>query len=142
MKANAMPAERYFYTDPLAAAWMAKHFGMQIFAPVFAAGTGKYSQSRTPLPVWCWARKIEQAELAKNTDGERYYIHPDSLHLLEPRVGDVVQFTACDYANQPGLQQSRVWWKPYLDKWSLPQDAGNIRIIQRDGKPFHWPEKE
>jgi hypothetical protein len=23
-----MTSQRYFYTDPLAAAWMAKHFGM------------------------------------------------------------------------------------------------------------------
>lgn len=64
---------RYFYSDPLAAAWMAKYFGM-FYIDDYAFI--KYS--------------VGQA-IAED-DGyvaEKIYIHCDSLHLLEPQVDDM-----------------------------------------------------
>ena len=76
-----MTNRRYFYTDPLAAAWMAKHFGME-FDWFSDQGNGPVAQ--TP-------ESIAHDILYPGTGG-RYYIHPDSLHLLEPQARDTVLF--------------------------------------------------
>lgn len=102
---------RYFYTDPLAAAWMAKHFGMRFHN----ANNG--------------AEITEQAVMRHAATGNecRIHIRPDSLHLLEPLIGDRMQYK--DHA-------------PYV--FNGGQNIGGILdpIIQRDGKPFHFPERE
>ena len=57
----------------------------------------------------------------------RYYIHPDSLPVLGPREGDLLQWGDAEFA------------------LATPRDVGQAdpdRIIQRDGKPFFWPERE
>src|SRR4051794_7466770 len=63
-------SRRYFYTDPLAAAWMARHFGMRYQA----------------LPSHITSYDFIEGSL-DGGDGP-YIIHPDSLHLLEPQIGD------------------------------------------------------
>lgn len=102
-----MGTKRYFYTDPLAAAWMAKHFGM-----VFRENPPQDDGWVSP----------------PNDVRERYIICPDSLHLLEPQDKDIYINTA----RSPEIWHSATglsWHKRY-------------KIIQRDGKPFFWPESE
>ncbi len=121
---------RYFYQDTLAAAWMAKHHGMSF----------KY---------WRWNdlsfqfRPVNRASHEAPTD--RLYIHPDSLHLLEPHVSDLYQFTT------PAgfLELARVY-----DAHDLNCTKGKAanswyhagitpdRILLRNGIPFMWPESE
>lgn len=129
--------KRYFYTDPLAAAWMAKHFGIAFETPDGRSLTCKDGKLFFPMPH----PGIEGAIIWVISEDE-HYIHPDSLHLLEPKVGDLVQFIAYDDTTQPHLQGYRTWWKPYLGDWAIPRDASDTRIIQRDGKAYHWPEVE
>lgn len=65
-------AKRYYYTDPLAAAWMAREFGMRFD-----------SSTTTFLPVW------SAKALVGSIEGKyKGYIHPDSEHLLEPMAGE------------------------------------------------------
>lgn len=107
---------RFFYTDPLAAAWMAKHFGMEFTAPV----TGRIEPSDVGTAMFA-----------------RGYVHPESLHLLEPRKGDLVE--GCDPFgphHQSGIFQIEV---SHLARLDLTEAN---RILQRDGRPFHWPESE
>lgn len=68
------PQVRYLYTDPLAAAWMAKQFGMR-----FCDRTG-FSVSADPS-MWYMADRHHIAG--------SLYVHPDSLHLLEPQQDDL-----------------------------------------------------
>ena len=58
-------------------------------------------------------------------------IHPDSLHLLEPQDGDVID---C----RQGANNTGCGFQDYLSGINEPRG----KIIQRNGKPFHWPEKE
>lgn len=61
---------KYYYTDPLAAAWMAKHFEMEF---------------------WGCERKISKDLILACINDPfcpGWEIHPDSLHLLEPNKGD------------------------------------------------------
>jgi hypothetical protein len=82
-----MTEKRYFYRDPLAAAWMAKHFGMKftdaegerIFARM---GRNLYRKERRPAET---GRFYEVAVFV-----DKVYIHPDSLPLLEPQENDVI----------------------------------------------------
>jgi hypothetical protein len=138
-------SNRYFYTDPLAAAWMFKHFGMVLE---------------------CWHTQEEQDEMSApaaydfrdasvedggidvwgdviHADCRRAYIHPDSLHLLEPQMGDLVWMEA---THKSGMGVCR--WAEFLQGdfesyiESLASDYLSHRIIQRNGIAFHWPERE
>lgn len=102
---------KYYYTDPLAAAWMAKHFGMQFS---FDGGM-KYEE------IWNLSIDSEPP----------FYIHPDSLHLLEQQVGDAVQIS------------TGTCWKLH-DTQNLAESERypSLRIIQRNGVVFMWPETE
>jgi hypothetical protein len=111
---------RWFYTDPLAAAWMAKHYGMK-------------------FRYWRWDNLSYQFlpvnARAIDLDSSKLYTHPDSLHLLEPKVGDVLD---------DGKMQPRCCY----DESDVEMASANrylsrgYKIIQRSGKPFHWPEQE
>lgn len=67
---GASPPCRYFYTDRLAAAWMARHFGMQLVA-------FHYERGRLDLE-----EDEEILNAAASIDPPCYFIHRDSLHLL------------------------------------------------------------
>jgi hypothetical protein len=124
----------YYYTDPLAAAWMAKHFGME-----FKPGNGFTYR-------WSDFLSTEPEEM----EGVKWLVSPDCLHLLEPKIDDLVTIPLIG----PGVE--RVGYvrygamhegKPYAfarDYKGGDDNTGitvfGYRIIQRDGKPFFWPE--
>jgi hypothetical protein len=118
---------RYFYTDPLAAAWMGKHFGME-----FVDIKGHILQIRNNFDGF----------MAGDAFPRKAFIRPDSLHLLEPRLKDVIT-TGRGLPKQvrnvslkracPSYSTSLSSARKMIDK-----EAGNI--IQRNGIAFHWPE--
>ncbi|MBP3958377.1 hypothetical protein J8F10_24270 [Gemmata sp. G18] len=125
--------KRHFYTDPLAAAWMAKHIGMRFGFFDERSDFREYEVPITGEDDW-W-----------RSDRGRFYVHPDSLHLLEPRIGDLLVETGrlpiarivdsdVDYISF-GHNIAMLFATEMLRK-------GRARIIQRDGKPFFWPELE
>jgi hypothetical protein len=71
------PSFRCFYTDPLAAAWMAKHFGMRLL----------YPNDNDVLKGELYYGLLKDAEGEPDVFS-RLYVHSDSLRLLEPQVGD------------------------------------------------------
>lgn len=131
--------KRFFYTDPLAAAWMAKHFEMNI--GLLTRPESEWYSEEEPicgcvdLPANDLRLLIEQLT---DDPGEDYvagklYIHPDSLHLLEPRKGDVCQGIS-------GWDDECFVMKGDGDKDHLSK-VGAV-IIQRNGVSFMWPESE
>lgn len=72
----------------------------------------------------------------------KYYIHPDSLHIFDPKEGDVVVNPngypylvsggdmAEFYENEISVDEAKDWVN------------GNWKIIQRDNKAFFAPEVE
>jgi hypothetical protein len=114
---------RYFYTDPLAAAWMSRHFGMNI--------------EDWPTSELCWFAHALYDEPQSPSDpvqAQRFYINPDSLYLLEPIINDVI------WTVRDGFYEVRricdVYDKPQAQSWRLH------KIIERNGVGFHWPESE
>ncbi len=107
----------YYYDDPLAAAWMAKYFGMN-----FDATDDGYSWKDYHLLT-----------------AERFYIHPDSMHLLEPKSDDLVLHNnKVGYIPSILSQLGSPVGTPPLD-FAKYKDA---KIIQRNGIAFHWPKEE
>lgn len=116
---------KYFYTDPLAAAWMQKHFGMrfefgELHNPEFAIRHRIYRDE--PMTV---------------------YLHSDSLPLLEPRGRDLL-FKEAEYQALDDIRFAENPNDP--DGFHKNLNARFIergyRIVLRDGKPFFWPESE
>jgi hypothetical protein len=130
-----MTEKRYYYTDSIAAAWMAKHFGMSF--------THEWHNRRlSELSDFFW----ETSTGDTGTYNTPLYVHPDSLHLLEPQVGDLLR------ARYLGVVDSiRDKFIEFGESTEWIGDEGSRtgffaeevkRIIQRDGKHFHWPECE
>lgn len=100
---------KLYYTDPRIASLMLDWHGVKIEMRIF------------------------DNAMAKET---RYYIHPGSVALFEPREGDEVRigdwiYWATDEEHGREFQ-------------TVPPSAleGDEKIIQRDGKAFFMPESE
>lgn len=124
-----MSKKRYFYTDPLRPAWMAKHFGMRFDC----------DEAETPWDI-CAATMCQTL----TPDDEPYYIHPDSLHLLEPREGDYGVLARPDDLYDLPMTYTDAQWVIVTDMGYCGPEVADaaVQIIQRNGIPFHWPESE
>lgn len=137
--------KRYFYTDPLAACWMAKHFGM-----TFIGARELFEDERNVATV----SVIHPGEVYEL----KSYVHPDSLALLNPLPNDLLYYGygAFPHAGE-AWDELRAILQPDDERYPVYGDGENYmlldsgdlrpvwrleRIIQRDGKPFHWPEFE
>lgn len=78
--------KRYYYTDPLKAAWMCQNFNFKITAPVNNICSADYEQSRQSIPMWLWGRYIEKYAQRKNDF--KYHIMDNCHELLKPQIGD------------------------------------------------------
>lgn len=109
---------RLFYDCPLKAAFMAKYFGMRF--------ESKHSDALTVIGGdFYWKAGGGYSGPA--------YIHPESLHLLEPIEDDIILRTN-GYCQQVG-------WQIGIPKAKAQLEAG-ATIIQRGGAAFHWPDRE
>jgi len=146
---------RYFYTDPLAAAWMARHFGMKLVCLHHNKDDGvEAEQAGTPYPFAHAILSAEMWEDAIHATCRRIYVHAESLRLLEPQVGDMISHLTsggerASYTIVP--QDSPLKEKcphsfgpPSRADWDLKHASGvwEHKIIQRNGVAFHHPESE
>lgn len=119
--------KRYFYTEPLAAAWMVKHFGMKFES----CQNNGVSADYWPLTI------------AGHDESQRYYIHPDSLPLLEPQVGD---WGRGPYAGEViGVSESLITIhvpERHNGKSHFCQPRSEFKVTSRNGVAFMWPEGE
>lgn len=127
--------KRYYYTDPLAAAWMARHYGMMFGIRhyekiIWDCEAQGMSGDWHPIKDW----EHIAADAADGNAQPAYYIHPDSLHLLEPQVGDLVRWGY----NRKDVCEGVFTWSSSAD---LHSDNWG-QVFQRNGIAFHWPESE
>lgn len=109
---------RYFYDCPLKATYMAKYFGFNFETSIVDKSLDILDQ-------------IDSVQ--------KFYLHPDSLHLLEAQVGDV-------FFNKEsnGVALISVLAKAMLtsENEEIMKAKNDIKIIQRNGVAFIWPEIE
>ena len=119
-------AEKLYYTDPLAAAYMAREFGIRL------EGDIKWYNCAD------WASK----SLADDRNNE-IYIHPDSYHIFEPKMGDIVEWDGLMFGIVIGKDESDDTigvQHGESDVYTIPSEE--LGIIQRNNKPFFNPQKE
>ena len=133
---------RYFYDCPLKAAFMAKYHGMRF----------DYYDKYQNVILSCIEVETYDCECCGGYGKEfnpdiRFYIHPDSLHLLEPIEGDYLECinqTNAPYilakANDNNGSLSAFSTNPKITLGQSMFDSW--KIIQRNSLPFMRPEIE
>jgi hypothetical protein len=86
-----------------------------------------------PLPL---TYSFQHNDVMPREHGLRHRVHADSLHLLGPQVKDL----AIDGFGKPFKRFENGWLN--ARGYRVPAEYSNMRIVQRDGKPFFWPKRE
>jgi hypothetical protein len=128
-------SERWYYYDcALKAAYMSQHFGMKFasqFAMILFDVGGVFSEPRVTSPIG------------------KFYLHADSLRLLDPQLGDIVLYGIHNstYAEELPVSVDTVRWTRQLVDGCIenvihPEKRHIRQVIQRNGLAFMWPESE
>ena len=131
-----MTEKRYFYRDPLEAAYMAKHYGVEFYSEEFSKSMKKATIRNMLIAsrILHIPPSIEQHYSKIN----KFYIHPDSLQLLDVIEGDIV---VPRYGWRP--KEAQPWDVEQIKSGERPSFKRGYRIICRHrSKPFFWPEEE
>ena len=149
--------ERWYYTDPLKVLWMAERFGMKFaveltklpassqlsicdhMVHIGVSSDDELTHSGQPHKALC---------LDCREDGDRYYIHPASMHLLDPQPDDIVKYKSyvgvVESVRDDGFieySESTQWVGD--DGWIEGSRMSDVsEIIQRGCVQFMWPECE
>lgn len=114
---------KLYYNDPLKASWMAREFGV------------RYSNGDHEICVIPFVDALAEDKI--------YYIHPDSLHILQPVEGDVLRLVIglaippdVRYYNWERIERSLAIEYGKAPSWH------HTGIIRRNGKAFFMPEVE
>ena len=106
----------YFYTDPFAALWMAKTYRMKLQA-------GSFCVQPESLDSF-----VEQ--FGRGVRPDRFVVLPDSVAILDPKIGDVVEETANGKTKVKRLASK-----------DFPLTGMNYDILYRSGKACMMPER-
>lgn len=121
---------KYFYRDPQEAAYMLRHgFLIEDFTCIFV-----HHSFHAGLTDW-----IHLNSFPGDVDFG-FYILPESISLLKPQIGDVVEHPSLGFWKITNFSefQGRPVAQSNEDRSFLVTEIKSI--IQRDGKPFFWPE--
>jgi len=125
---------KLYYTDPLAAAYMAKEFGVK-----FSAKLWEHREIVEDLfDAYDFIRRYEAQLSSEQPNGPLIYIHPDSYHIFEPQDGDWGRTSSgywCYYE-----KDNESWWMAGHGLTRVEDDL--VKIIQRNHKPFFMPESD
>ena len=125
---------KYFYDCSIKAAYMAKEFGMDFYS---SDDIDSYFE-----------HDLESLLDVINEDTNNFYIHEDSLSMLEPVGGDHVTVDDGDlvYSDIIDNVESEIPIGGGADFWGINGnyfDKEDITSIdKRNNKPFIWPEQE
>lgn len=120
-----MTDKRYYYDCPLIAAYMTEYFNIKIYIIE--------EQEEFNLDVHELMNEPPISVVGINI---KYYLHPESHPILKPQEGDIMigpgsMCVNVEYIDYHTLNNPRV-----IDKKLLKG-----KIIQRNGRPFHWPKE-
>ena len=111
-----MAHRTFFYTDAVASLWMVKTYRMKLLAGSFCL---------QPESVDAFLEM-----LGNGARPERFVVSADSLPVLDPKPGDVVEETANGKTKVKRLAAK-----------DFPLAGAGYQILQRAGKPFFTPDR-
>lgn len=126
-----------YYTNPLSAAWMMQEFDINL---VSINGNKLYYLDGDicfglPDPS-------DPSRLMKVIDGDKkHFIIPEDLKLYLPQVGDRIVWpnSAGRKVTKSSIKSMERHHQRLTELYGTPF---YVKIIERNGKPFHWPEFE
>lgn len=136
---------KYYYDDPLQVAYMAREFGvkyqtkyMGIEGADIDSMYGELAATKgcVELRLSLFGLDAELGSMPK----DKVYIHPDSLHIFEPQVGDMVLNNRVGGVNVLTVTDIAPRYA-YQVHYSLAIEL-NLIIIQRQNKAFFMPKSE
>lgn len=126
--------KRYYYTCGLQASYMYDNFGMEF--------EQKFS----------YAMNYGTSVVILHPDVDKIYIHPDSVALLEPKVGDLCEMLGGHWNGAHDIIDEiddvihfvdcNIDYLSCDDELAEQERFYGVKIIQRDNKPLFWPECE
>lgn len=119
---------KYYYDCPIKAAYMAKYFGVKL--QILVA-----NESECQLYSWFYNMALPSGA------GKNLYIHPNSLHILEPQVGDLIKEYGAPLYRYLDGKLSNGDFTAYKNKYDIKFDEV-ARIVERNNIPFIYPEIE
>jgi len=127
---------RYYYTNPLAAAWMAEVHGVSTVAELHHED-GEVQEFIGFNPL----------RFHSDPKGMRFVVHPDSLHLLEPHIGDFIKtyrgvWGQVTFVNKKAPPCSQVMYRAEIGGGGYGDPIKDVRVYVRNQIPFMWPEVE
>ena len=144
------PEKKLYYTDPLAAAYMAREFGVK-----FTTTQKQRVKRGVPARYTHIKKKVELSNpwsiACSSYKNKKLFIHPDSYYIFEAQLDDIEQATDCVINPEMCINkvvEDEVPHKmyPYSVIHQTPANLmlkeGVGQIIQRNNKPFFWPESE
>ncbi len=124
---------KYYYDCPIKAALMAKTFEM-----VFTDKEGHALEIFNDADPATWFYVSSKETGYMRPQSHEYYIHPDSLHLLEPQEGDYGLDTRFSCVAQIIMLNGELVCFDGEQNWGTK----HFQTLQRNGKSFIWPESE
>lgn len=119
---------RYYYQDDVVAAYMYSFFHVRFYPP-----------EKSVLAVSATDVDVDPKYYMGGGRPRdwKFVIHPDSLPIFKPKVGDLISING-------GESASIITHTEFLEQIAIVehQFASPLRIIQRSGLPFIWPETE
>lgn len=128
---------RYYYDCPIKAAYMEQYHGIKLVWNSPMAGQSASWDCMTDGTTGYIVAHMDMAVhiVKKLSNGNKIYIHPDSLPLLEPQDRDKLG------KGGASLEVREDFYPTIKDAKKLIKDFGFI-IERRNGLPFMWPESE
>ena len=129
-------SKKLYYTDPLASAYMAREFGVKFIN--YDNGDREYGfDDIIDSPIGLYDNVDAMVVYPHPRDHYKLYIHPDSYHIFESMAGDVFRTTRADAISVEFIMSDirAIEFKNFIK-------TQGAKIIQRDNKPFFWPEEE
>ena len=123
---------KLYYDDPLAAAYMAREFGVEYKSNYTKDWLSAQSYTSRGNFDWLYVE---------------YHIHPDSLDIFTPKEGDLVDWDVVNgYSYNAEREKESAFMGGYSKYPVGPNRSDAVigevvyKIIQRDGKQFFMPK--
>lgn len=126
---------KLFYSDPRIVSYMKKEFGVNCHCLYTEEEREEYDEAEESYPFEHTEAGFDTWEEVITATCRRAYVDDDSLHIFEPKRGDVCS----------GVDGNRVW---IMNDYQKDKNGKYCffyigdKIIQRDNKHFFMPEVE
>lgn len=136
--------KKLYYTDPLAAAYMAREFGVVYKTVIYSDGVIDGHGDNSANGVCIDAVFTSEGETFAHDMVVKANIHPDSYSIFEPQKGDCFSWFGWRLRIWDKYRNTRTHStiKRANHLLNVKANPGNFKIIERNKKLFFWPESE